>query len=71
VIRWGHGHSALLGGLLAASLFHGHLLWVLTVTFVLGVAVGRSWGAVRALLRRGLHRWPVIEGHGRSYRRPW
>lgn len=67
MIRWGHGHSAALGGLLVLALVQGHLLWVLTVTFALGVLVGRTWGSLRAFLRRGLHRWPVIEG--RAYRR--
>ncbi len=64
MIRWGHGHSALLGGLVTVALL-GHLLWVLTLTFCLGLLVGRSWAALRAFLRRGLHRWPVIEGRWR------
>lgn len=69
MIRWGHGHSTLLGVLLGAVLFRGWgLVWGLTLLFALGVAVGRSWWALRAFLRRGLQRWPVIEHRAR---RPW
>lgn len=63
MIRWGHGHSTLLGLLLGAVVFHGWgLVWAATLLFVSGVAVGRAWDHLRALLRRGL---PVIEGRFR------
>ncbi len=69
MIRWGHGHSTLLGGLLAVALLRGEYLWTLTAAFALGIAVGRSWSALRALLRRGLRRdWPVVEGRVRRVR---
>lgn len=63
MIRWGHGHSTLLGLLLGAVVFRGWgLVWGLTLVFCLGVAIGRAWDYLRAFLRRGL---PVIEGRVR------
>jgi hypothetical protein len=63
VIRWGHGHSTLLGVLLGLVLFRGWgVVWCLSCLFFLGVAVGRTWDYLRAFLRRGL---PVIEGRFR------
>lgn len=60
MIRWGHGHSTLLGVLVGLLVFHGWgLVWGLTLVFCLGVAVGRTWEFLRAFLRRGL---PVVEG---------
>lgn len=67
MIRWGHGHSTVLGAVLAAALLRGHYLWALTFAFAFGVAVGRSWGLLAAFLRRAAVRWPVVEG--RSWRR--
>lgn len=46
--RWTHFHFLLGGGFLFA-LATTHLLWVLTVTFASGIAVGLSW----RVLRRG------------------
>lgn len=67
--HWGHGHSTLLGGLLMLALIRGEYLWTLTAAFVLGVALGRGWGVLAALLRRGLRdAWPVIEGRARRSR---
>jgi len=65
MMRFGHGHSVVLGALLAVALLHGHYLWSLTAAFVVGVAVGRAWGLLGALLRRP---WPVIV---QRPRRPW
>lgn len=66
--RWGHGHSTLLGVLIGAVVFQGWgLVWGLTLLFCAGVLIGRFWDHLRAFLRRGLHRWPVIE----HPRRPW
>ncbi len=63
MIRWGHGHSTLLGVLVGAVLFQGWgIVWAFTGVFVLGLAVGRFWDHLRAFLRRGL---PVIEGRVR------
>lgn len=58
--RWGHGHSIGIGLLLAVSFTH-HLLWLLTLAFVLGVAVGRGWSALGRLMRSlAGHRWPYV-----------
>jgi hypothetical protein len=64
VIRWGHGHSTLLGVLLGLVLFRGWgVVWGLTCLFGLGIVVGRFWDHLRAFLRRGL---PVlVEGRFR------
>jgi hypothetical protein len=63
MIRWGHGHSTLLGVLVGAVLFQGWgIVWGLTCLFCLGVVIGRAWDHLRAFLRRGL---PVIEGRAR------
>ena len=67
--RWGHGHSTALGALLAVALLRGHYLWSLTAAGAIGVAVGRAWGVLGALLRRGFRRpWPTIEGRARRVR---
>ena len=69
MIRWHHGHSTLLGALLMLALIRGEYLWTLSAAFLLGLLVGRGWGALAALLRRGLQgAWPVIEGRYRRLR---
>ena len=56
MIRWGHGHSIGAGALLAAALLHGNYLWTLSAVFVLGLALGRAWGFLAALLVRAARR---------------
>lgn len=48
--RWSHGHSAGAGALILA-LAATHTIWLLTVTFALGLLVGSSWRG----LKRGVH----------------
>jgi len=55
------------GALLAVALLHGHLLWVLTVVFLAGLAVGRAWGLLGRLLRSAPRRalaWRGLSGPG-------
>ena len=63
--RWGHGHSAALGALTMLALIRGEYLWALTAAFLAGLLVGRAWGWISSLLRRGLGELPVIEGRWR------
>lgn len=40
--RWSHAHSLGTGGVIAL-LLATHLVWMLTLVFVLGILIGRSW----------------------------
>jgi len=47
------------------ALIRGEYLWALTAAFLAGLLVGRAWGWISSLLRRGLGELPVIEGRWR------
>lgn len=66
MMRWGHGHSTVLGIVIGVAVIGGHILWALTVALALGILVGRFWGALHELLRRFTQgRPPIIEGRWR------
>jgi hypothetical protein len=60
MMRWHHGHSTGLGFLLALTLVHGHILWLLTAAAAGGFLLGRCWGLLGGLLRSAARRLPAF-----------
>lgn len=61
--QWGHGHSFGAGALLAASFLSGHVLIVVLVVFLAGLALGRGWYSIGVALGRlpvSMRRWRAM-----------